>query len=347
MSHDSAASASAVHVPLSILDLVPVSQGMSMRDAIAASMAGAQAADRLGFHRYWFAEHHGTANLASSSTALLIDRAASMTERIRVGSGGIMLPNHSPLRVAEDFGTLIQFHGDRIDLGLGRAPGTDPITAQFLARTSAEPSAFMNAVEQMQLWSADAPPQGLRVSADVATGTNIPMRVLGSTTNGAMLAAQLGLPFAVASHFAPFQHLEALETYRHQFDATADTAQIREPRTMVGVNLVVAETDEQAQREFTTLKAMFASVVTGQRRPILAPDEAARVWSDLDITIRSRVEQTLRVSAVGSPATAAAQLEKIVAETRADELICTAYHHDPAARIRALELIAEAWGLAG
>ena len=192
------------HVPLSLLDLVPISDGMTAREAITASMEAAKAADRLGYERLWFAEHHNTNSLASSATSLLIDRAASLTERIRVGSGGIMLPNHSPLAVIEQFGTLVQFHGDRIDLGLGRAPGTDQLTAQLLARTSAEPSAFLAAVEQMRDWSREEGSGDVPIHADVARGTEVPMWILGSTANGARLAAQLGLPFSVASHFAPF-----------------------------------------------------------------------------------------------------------------------------------------------
>jgi luciferase family oxidoreductase group 1 len=332
----------APHVPLSILDLVSISDGQSTREAIAASMEGAQAADRLGYARYWFAEHHNTDSLASSATSLLIDRAASVTERIRVGSGGIMLPNHSPLAVIEQFGTLVQFHGDRIDLGLGRAPGTDQLTAQLLARTSAEPGAFVAAVEPMRDWSREGSTGGLPISAAVARGTEVPMWILGSTANGARLAAQLGMPFSVASHFAPFQYLHALETYRAHFDPDAASAQIEAPHTMVGVNLVIAETDEEAQRQFTTLQQMFLGVVTGQRQKIQPPRDITEVAAP---HLLSQVDQTLSIKAVGSPATVVSQLEEIVAATAADELILTAYYYDPEDRLRALALLAEAWGL--
>ena len=332
----------APHVPLSILDLVSISEGMSAREAIAASMEGAKAVDRLGYERLWFAEHHNTNNLASSATSLLIDRAASLTERIRVGSGGIMLPNHSPLAVIEQFGTLVQFHGDRIDLGLGRAPGTDQLTAQLLARTSAEPGAFIAAVEQMREWSREEPGAGLPITAEVARGTEVPMWILGSTANGARLAAQLGMPFSVASHFAPFQYLQALKVYRENFDPDASTAQIEAPRTMVGVNLVIAETDEEAQRQLTTLQQMFMGVVTGQRQKIQPPRPIEEV---APAHLVSQVDQTLSVRAVGSPATVVAQLEEIVAATDADELILTAYYFDPADRLKGLEMLAEAWGL--
>ncbi|GAA1490084.1 LLM class flavin-dependent oxidoreductase [Brachybacterium sacelli] len=333
---------SAPHVPLSILDLVSISEGMSTSEAITASMEGAQVADRLGYERYWFAEHHNTNSLASSATSLLIDRAASMTERIRVGSGGIMLPNHSPLAVIEQFGTLVQFHGDRIDLGLGRAPGTDQLTAQLLARTSAEPQAFVAAVEQMRDWSREESAGSLPITAEVARGTEVPMWILGSTANGARLAAQLGLPFSVASHFAPFQYLQALDVYRANFDPSAASAQIAEPRTMVGVNLVVAETDEEAQRHFSTLQQMFLGVVTGQRQKIQPPTPIEDVAPD---HLLQQVDQTLSIKAVGSPTTVVRQLEEIVAATGADELILTAYYYDPADRLKGLELLAEAWGL--
>ena len=332
----------APHVPLSILDLVPISEGMSPREAIAASMDGAQAADALGYHRYWFAEHHNTEALASSATSLLIDRAASLTERIRVGSGGIMLPNHAPLAVIEQFGTLVQFHGERIDLGLGRAPGTDQLTAQLLSRTSAQPEAFLAAIEQMQDWARPEPRGELPITAAVARGTEVPMWILGSTSNGAHLAAQLGLPFAVASHFAPFQYLQALTAYREAFRADAPTAQITAPRTMVGVNLVVAETDAQAQQHFTTLQQMFLGVLTGQRSPIQPPRSLEGIAPD---HVLQQIDQTLSIRAVGSPATVVAQLEEIVEVTGADELILTAYTFDPADRIRGLELLAQAWGL--
>lgn len=330
------------HVPLSILDLVPISQGMTPADAISASMDGAQAADRLGYARYWFAEHHNTASLASNATAILIDRAASLTERIRVGSGGIMLPNHAPLSVIEQFGTLVQIHGDRIDLGLGRAPGTDPITAQLLARTSADPASFIDAVSQMRDWSRTRQAEGLRVAAPVARGTEVPMWVLGSTVNGAQLAAALGMPFAVASHFAPEQHLQALHVYRSRFDADAETAQLSAPRTMVGVNVVVADSEERAQREYTTLQQMFFGVLTGQRGLVQPPRPTAEIGPS---HILERIDQALSVRAVGSPEQVVEQLERIVASTQADELVLTAYHFDPADRLRALELLAQAWGL--
>lgn len=333
---------SAARPPLSVLDLVPVSEGQGVGEAIADSMRGARAADRLGYHRYWYAEHHNTISVASSATALLIGQAAQLTERIRVGSGGIMLPNHAPLAVIEQFGTLVHQYGDRIDLGLGRAPGTDPITAQMLSRTSAEPEAFMRSVAAMRTWSGPGSADGVRVEAPVATGTEVPMWVLGSTANGARLAAQLGLPFAVASHFAPFQYEQAIRVYRDAFDPSASTAQISAPRVMVAANAVVCESDEEAQRQFQTLREMFVGIVTGQRQKLQPPRD---LTGAIPAELLASADRTLSVSAVGSAQTAAAQLERIARATDADELILTFYAHDPEVRLRGMELLASEWGL--
>lgn len=325
---------------LSVLDLVPVADGSTMREAIDISMQAAQQADDQGYERYWFAEHHNTQNLASNATALLISRAAERTERIRVGSGGIMLPNHAPLAVAEQFGTLIQFHGDRIDLGLGRAPGTDPMTAQLLARTSAQPEAFMSGIADIQAWSGPRTTANSRIGAYVAEGTHIPMWVLGSSMNGAAMAAQLGLPFSVASHFAPFQFQQALDLYRREFDPTAPTAQIEQPRTMVGVNVVVCDTDDEAQFQFSVLQQMFAGIIKGARGPLPRP---ARIGDVLEPHILDSVNQSLSISAVGSPSTVVAKLEELAAATGADEFITVSYFHDPQKRFDSQRMLAEAW----
>ena len=261
-------------------------------------MRAVELADEQGYKRYWFAEHHNTLNLASNATSLLIDRAASRTKRIRVGSGGIMLPNHAPLQVIEQFGTLTQFHGPRIDLGLGRAPGTDPLTAQLLGRTSAEPEDFARAVADMQAWASDDTLSRYRIGAYVAQGTNVPMWVLGSSLAGAGIAAQLGLPFAVASHFAPFQYREAIALYRREFNADAPTAQIEKPRVMVGVNVYVAEPDVEAERQFSTLQQAFAALGSGKRQLIQPPAEVSTL---LPAPVLDRVNGALSVRAVGSP----------------------------------------------
>lgn len=329
---------------LSILDLVPVADNQTVAEAIGASMELAVAADRLGYHRVWYAEHHNTVGVASSATQVLIGRAAGLTERIRVGSGGVMLPNHAPLAVAEQYGTLAQIHPGRIDLGLGRAPGTDPVTASALHRTAADPQSFANAVLDLSGWfSSGGRARSIPVEASVASGTDVPMWVLGSTTAGASLAAQLGLPFAVASHFAPDQLHDALAVYRSYFTPDAPTAQIDAPRTMVGVNVLVADTDEEAEFQFSTVLNMFLSIGRGSRERLRPPAPLAELGA---VTAVERAKMMLRVRAVGSPETVVRQLEALGESTGADELITVTYAHDPAVRLRSAELLATAWGQA-
>lgn len=329
------------HVPLSVLDLASVAEGQSAKDALDASVEGARLADRSGYERFWFAEHHNTESIVSSATSLLIGRAAAATDRIRVGSGGIMLPNHAPLSVAEQFGTLAQFHGDRIDLGLGRAPGTDRVTSQLLQRTNSDPQSFAEAVFMMQGWMSDeGRPEGLEIDSLVSKGTNVPMWMLGSTANGGSIGGQLGLPFSVASHFAPDTAEGALEAYRAAFTTEQPTAQIAEPRTMLGVNVMVADTDEEAQHQFSTVIEMFTSMYSGHRGPLKAPRPLADIGS---VRLVEQVQSTLRYQAVGSPATAVAQLEKLVEQTGVDEVVTTTYAFDPAVKLRSMELLADAW----
>ena len=326
-------------VPLSILDLVSVSEGSTAKDAIDASMASARTADQLGFNRLWFAEHHNTPNVASSATSLLISQAAAVTSQIRVGAGGVMLPNHAPLMVAEQFGTLAHLHGNRIDLGLGRAPGTDRMTAQALSRSSAEPQAFAQSIYDMQGWFGET---GTSHSAPIlsaaSAGTHVPIWVLGSTPNGASIAGQLGLPFSIASHFAPDQLDEAIEVYRESFTTEVPTAQIDKPYVMVGVNVMVADSDEQAAREFTTVEQMFLDLHSGQSRLLQPPVEP----SELPGQGTGRMPM-LRIKAVGTPSTVKGQLQELVERTGADELITTTYAYDPAVRERSLQLLADAW----
>lgn len=321
-------------VPLNILDLVSISEGATAKDAIAASMESARLADRLGYRRLWFAEHHNTPNLASSATALLISQAASVTERIRVGSGGVMLPNHAPLMVAEQYGTLANIHDDRIDLGLGRAPGTDRMTAQALSRSSAEPQAFAQSIFDLQGWFGETgTAHSMPIVSAASAGTSVPVWVLGSTVNGASIAGQLGLPFSLASHFAPDQIDDAIEVYRNSFSTEAPTAQIDEPYVMAGINVMVADTDEEAERQFTTVEQMFLDIRSGQSRKIQPP-------VDPDTIPR---QETLRIKAVGSPQNVKAQLTEFQERTGADELITVTYAFDPAVRDRSLELLAEVW----
>ncbi len=323
-------------IPLSILDLVSIPEGATARDAITASMESAKLADRLGYSRLWFAEHHNTPNLASKATALLISQAAGVTENIRVGSGGVMLPNHAPLMVAEQYGTLANIHGDRIDLGLGRAPGTDGMTAQALSRSSAEPQAFAQHIYDLQGWFGESgTAHSTPIFSSVSQGMEVPIWVLGSTVNGASIAGQLGLPFSLASHFAPDQIDDALRVYRETFSTEAPTARISEPQVMAGINVMVADTDEEARRQFTTLQQMFLDIRSGRQRKIQPPVDPAQ--------FAGSSPAMLQISAVGSPDTVKAQLEEFAERTGADELITVTYAHDPAVRDRSIELLADLW----
>lgn len=302
-------------------------------------MRSARLADELGYRRLWFAEHHNTPNLAASATALLISQAASVTEQIRLGSGGVMLPNHAPLMVAEQYGTLANMHGDRIDLGLGRAPGTDGMTAQALNRSSAEPQAFARSIYDMQGWFSDAGTgYSLPIISAVSAGMNVPIWVLGSTVNGASIAGQLGLPFSIASHFAPNQVDQAIEVYREAFDAESPTAQIEKPYVMAGVNVMVADTDEAAEREFTVVEQMFLDVQRAKPRKMQPPVDPAELAAQ-DIPSNPM----LQIKAVGSPGVVKEQLEALVQRTGADELITATYAYDPEVRDHSLRLLAEAW----
>lgn len=326
-------------VPLSILDLVGIPEGSTARDGIEASMESARRADELGYHRLWFAEHHNTPNLAASATALLISRAASVTERIRVGSGGVMLPNHSPLMVAEQYGTLVNMHGDRIDLGLGRAPGTDMMTAQMLGRSSAEPQAFAQSIYDLQGWFSDTgTAHSAPIVSTVSAGTHVPLWVLGSTVNGASIAGQLGLPFAVASHFAPDQLDEVIRTYRESFSTELPTAQIDKPYVMAGINVLVADTEEEARRQFTVAEQMILDGQRGGRRKIQPPLEPEKLDE-----VGGRNQPVLRIRAVGTAPTVTAELQAFVERTGADELITATYAYDPAVRDHSLELLANSW----
>ncbi|MBB0968916.1 LLM class flavin-dependent oxidoreductase [Dietzia aerolata] len=323
-------------VPLSILDLVSISEGSTAREAIAASMESAKLADRLGYSRLWFAEHHNTPNLASKATSLLISQAAGVTENIRVGSGGVMLPNHAPLMVAEQYGTLANMHGDRIDLGLGRAPGTDGMTAQALSRSSAEPQAFARHIYDLQGWFGDSgTAHSTPIFSSVSQGMEVPIWVLGSTVNGASIAGQLGLPFSLASHFAPDQIDDAVRVYRETFSTSQPTAQIDKPYVMAGINVMAAETDEEARRQFTTLQQMFLDIRSGRQRKIQPPVDPAE--------FAGSSPSMLEISAVGTPDKVAAQMAEFAERTGADELITVTYAHDPAVRDRSLELVAGEW----
>lgn len=326
-------------IPLNILDLVSISEGSTAKEAIAASMESAKLVDQLGYHRLWFAEHHNTPNVASSATSLLISQAAELTEQIRVGSGGIMLPNHAPLMVAEQFGTLANLHGDRIDLGLGRAPGTDQLTAQALSRSSAEPQAFAQSVYDLQGWfGEDGTAQSTPIQSAASAGTNVPIWMLGSTVNGASIAGQLGLPFSLASHFAPDQIDDAIKVYKEAFSTKMPTAQIDKPYVMAGINIMVADTEEEAEREFTVVGQMFDSLHSGQPRKLQPPVDPQTLPGH-----SNRGNSMLKISAVGTQDTVKRQLAEFAERTGADELITVTYAFDPAVRDRSHQLLADAW----
>ncbi|MFG3096388.1 LLM class flavin-dependent oxidoreductase [Streptomyces sp. NPDC048202] len=330
-------------VPLSILDLVPVASGTDTSTALDQSVELVRLADALGYHRYWYAEHHNVVTFASSATALLIGRAAEHSKRIRLGSGGVMLPNHSPLMVAEYYGTLAEMYGDRIDLGLGRAPGTDPTTAAALRRGGAATDTFVQDVVDLHRYLSPRDGDGPEVTALPGRGTEVPLWMLGSSLDGAAIAAYLGLPYAFASHFAPQLRHEALGLYRSRFSTEFGTAEIRRPYAMVGVNVLVAPTDDEARFLFTTAQQMAAGIYSGRRGPLPPPvEDLAAVLSP---EVARFVDDFQQVRAVGSPETVVAELAAIVADLEADELIITTYTHDPAHRARSFTLLAGAWGL--
>lgn len=324
---------------LSVLDLVSVSSGQEVRDAVEASMRAAELADEAGYTRLWYAEHHNTVAVASSATTVLIGAAAARTNRIRVGSGGIMLPNHAPLAVAEAFGTLAQLHPGRIDLGVGRAPGTDGMTAHMLQRSGADPQEFMANLRRIHDWLDGGSAAGVQVG--VGAGTRVPMWVLGSSEAGAIMAGMLGLPYSFASHFAPDMMHDAIATYRDHFDPDAPTAQIEQPYVSVGVNVLAHETPGEAERQFTTTQQMFLALRrSGGRRPLQPPAELDA--NELELRM---LDHALRVAAIGTPDVVARRLEELRRDTGADELITVTYAHDPDVRLRSLELVAGAvWG---
>ena len=325
-------------IPLSVLDLSPIVAGGSARQAFRNTLDLAQHAERWGYHRFWLAEHHNMVGIASAATAVVIGHVAAGTSRIRVGAGGIMLPNHPPLVIAEQFGTLESLHPGRIDLGIGRAPGTDRLTIQALRRDPTAADTFPHDVVELQSYFRDAQPDQL-VRAVPGAGLHVPIWLLGSSTFSAQLAAMLGLPFAFASHFAPDQMLAALALYRDGYQPSAEHPA---PHAMLGVSVVAADSDAEAHRLATSLQQQFLALQRGrpvQLQPPVADMDA--LWSDWE---RSAVERTLRQAVVGSPQTVQRALEDFVALTRADELMITSHIFDHAARLRSYEILAELAG---
>lgn len=322
-------------VPLSVLDLAHVVQDSNPTEALKHTVDLAQHVERWGYRRFWLAEHHNMAGIASAATSVVICHVAENTRTIRVGAGGIMLPNHAPLVIAEQFGTLETLFPGRIDLGLGRAPGTDQRTLYALRRDPSAAEEFPQDVMELRLLLGPLQ-EGQVVRAIPGMGTNVPLWILGSSLFGAQLAAALGLPYAFASHFAPAALLEALEIYRHRFKPSA---QLERPHVMVACNVFCADTDAQARRLFTSIQQTIANMMRGARGKLPPPiDDIEPIIAP----VQAQVNGMLARSYVGSPATVRQGLDALVAETKADELIVATAMYDHASRLRSYELLAEA-----
>ncbi len=321
-------------VALSILDLVRITEGTDARAALDNARDLARHAEGWRYRRIWVAEHHNMPGIASAATSLVIAHIAAGSQTIRVGAGGIMLPNHSPLVIAEQFGTLARLFPGRIDLGLGRAPGTDQLTLRALRRSPEAAEYFPQDVLELQAYFAPAAPDQ-RIQAVPAAGTEVPLWILGSSTFGAMLAAELGLPYAFASHFAPDQLVPALQLYRSRFKPSD---QLDRPYAMVGVNIIAADTDEEARRLATTQQMSFADLFRGARGLSRPPiDDIESYWSPPE---KAQAMRMLARSIIGSPQTVQEGVDALVAETGADELIVVSDIYDHPARLRSFELIA-------
>lgn len=321
---------------LSILDLVRVTEATDARTALNNARDLAAQAEDWGYRRFWVAEHHNMPGIASAATALVIAHIAAGTQRIRVGAGGIMLPNHAPIIIAEQFGTLERLFPGRIDLGLGRAPGTDQVTVQALRRTLIGVESFPQDVLELQAYLAPVTP-GQRVQAVPAAGTNVPLWILGSSTYGAQLAAALGLPYAFASHFAPGQLLPALDIYRSRFKPSE---QLARPYVMAGINIIAANTDSEAWRLATTQQMSATNIFRGARGLSQPPiDDIESYWTALE---KAQAMQMLARSIIGAPDAVRAGIEAFVGETNADELMVVSDIYDHNARLHSFELIAAA-----
>jgi luciferase family oxidoreductase group 1 len=322
-------------IPFSVLDLAPITEGSDAAAALRNSLDLAQHAERWGFQRHWVAEHHNMPGIASAATPIVIAHIATGTTTIRVGAGGIMLPNHAPLVVAEQFGTLASLFPGRIDLGLGRAPGTDPLTARALRRTlHSDPDAFPQDV--LELMSYFHPEDGQSVRAVPGAGLEVPIWILGSSLFGAQVAALLGLPFAFASHFAAAQMMQAIAIYRASFRATDDYPQ---SRLMLGVNIVAAETDDEARFLATSGRQSFANLRRGMPTTLPPPN---RDYERDVVPFRGiRLEEAQSISLVGSPTTVRADLDAFIERTRPDELIVVSHIYDHAARLRSYEIVSK------
>ncbi len=324
---------------LSILDLAEVDRGGSVSDALQASVDLAVRAESLGYTRIWYAEHHNIPRIASAATSVLIAHVAAHTSTIRLGAGGVMLPNHSPLVIAEQYGTLAELHPGRIDLGLGRAPGTDQRTLQALRRTPAAAEHFPADVLELQGFLADAT-RVPGVEAIPGRGTHVPLYILGSSLFGAQLAAKLGLPYGFASHFAPAALEQAVASYRRNFEPSE---QLAEPHVIAGVNVIATDDTDDAARQFRQAKRRRAKLLFGRRGQPLSDEQADAILASPQ---GAPALEMLRYSAVGTPPEVVDQLHRFAEHAQADELILASAADGEAARLRSFELVAHAFGLA-
>lgn len=320
---------------LSILDLVFINKGCTPKDALENSAKLAQLAEELGYNRLWVAEHHNMPSIASAATSVVVGFLASQTKKIRVGAGGIMLPNHSPLVIAEQFGTLASLYPDRIDLGLGRAPGTDQKTMRALRRDHTSSNSFPEDVQELQAYF-ETPTDQTKIQAIPGSGLQIPLWILGSSTFGAQLAAHLGLPFAFASHFAPDSLIDALNIYRGNFKPSK---QLQKPYVMIGLNVIAADTDKQARYLFTSIQQAFANMNRSVRGPFPPPiDDIEAYWTPQEKLMASHM---LSYSVVGSKETIERGLEEVLKKTKADEIMAVTSIYDLKAKMRSLEILSE------
>lgn len=322
-------------IPFSVLDLSPIKEGETAANAFRNSLDLAQNTERWGFKRYWMAEHHGMPGIASAATSVVISHIAAGTSTIRVGAGGIMLPNHAPLLIAEQFGTLESLYPGRIDLALGRAPGTDRVTMAALRRSEGSADTFPQDVLELQAYFKPAV-SGQAVRAVPGAGLDVPIWLLGSSMFSAQLAAELGLPFAFASHFAPDYLLHALHAYRTQFKPSGN---LQRPHVMLGLSVIAAETDAEAARLFTSLQRQFVSLRRGTPGQLQPPvDSMDNYWSTVE---KAQLEHSLAYAIVGSANTVRSQLARFIKHTHADELMITAQIYDHDARLRSYEITAQ------
>lgn len=325
-----------LHASYSILDLALVSEGHTLKQTFNNVLELAQNAQALGYTRYWLAEHHNAPNIGSSATSILIGYVAEGTNTLRIGSGGIMLPNHSPLIIAEQFGTLASLYPNRIDLGLGRAPGTDRETAQAIRSDFMQAAhSFPDELEKIEKYFSTENSSS-KIRAPVAEGVEVPIYILGSSTDSAHLASKKGLPYAFASHFATSYLWEALEIYRKEFQPSKD---LNKPYVIAGVNIIIADTDEEAEHLSTSLIRMIVGIFTGKRDYVQPP---TAMTDELKEIIRNpQVHQMLKYSFIGSKVTVKAQVKEFLGQTKADELIAVTNIYDVKDRIRSYELFAE------